>query len=238
MAHTPRETISIGWCDSGTVHGRFTDGIVDTIIQSRDFGIDFSSKLRVTGNQIGRQRQVLFDAWADEIKTDWLLWVDSDIVLTTTTFKMLWDAADPVSMPIITGTYFISDEVEGSLMQPFPAIFNEGKSINELTVVHPLPENEVIKVDIAGFGLTLMHKSIIEPIRAIDPEYSLFGEKMENGDKFVSEDVAFFRKLKEAKIQLHAHTGATVKHLKTFSFDKDYYNLYWTGLEKQIFTKG
>jgi hypothetical protein len=48
----------------------------------------------------------------------------------------------------------------------------------------------------------------------------------------------FFRKLKKAGIPLYAHTGATVQHLKTFSFDQNYYNLYWNGLQKELFTKG
>jgi hypothetical protein len=83
-----------------------------------------------------------------------------------------------------------------------------------------------------------MHKSIIDPIRAVEPDYSLFGEKEGLGNKYISEDIVFFRKLKKAGIPLYAHTGATVQHLKTFSFDQNYYNLYWNGLQKELFTKG
>jgi GT2 family glycosyltransferase len=200
--------------------------------------INFVNKLRVNGNQIGRQRQVLFDKWADDIKSDWLLWVDSDIVLTPTVFKTIWETADKLSKPVVTGVYFVSKENEQSLMQPFPAIFNQGSNEHELVIIHPLPDNQVIKVDSAGFGLTLMHKSIIDPIRAVEPDYSLFGEKEGLGNKYISEDIVFFRKLKKAGIPLYAHTGATVQHLKTFSFDQNYYNLYWNGLQKELFTKG
>jgi hypothetical protein len=238
MAHTKKETITIGWCDGGMVEGRFADGIINTIMTCDKQNINFVNKLRVNGNQIGRQRQVLFDKWADDIKSDWLLWVDSDIVLTPTVFKTIWETADKLSKPVVTGVYFVSKENEQSLMQPFPAIFNEGSTEHELVIIHPLPDNQVIKVDSAGFGLTLMHKSIIDPIRAVEPGYSLFGEKEGLGNKYISEDIVFFRKLKKAGIPLHAHTGATVQHLKTFSFDKNYYNLYWNGLQKELFTKG
>jgi GT2 family glycosyltransferase len=180
----------------------------------------------------------LFDKWADDIKSDWLLWVDSDIVLTPTVFKTIWETADKLSKPVVTGVYFVSKENEQSLMQPFPAIFNQGSNDHELVIVHPLPDNQVVKVDSAGFGLTLMHKSIIDPIRAVEPDYSLFGEKEGLGNKYISEDIVFFRKLKKAGIPLYAHTGATVQHLKTFSFDQNYYNLYWNGLQKELFTKG
>jgi hypothetical protein len=32
MAHTKKETITIGWCDNGMVEGRFADGIINTIM--------------------------------------------------------------------------------------------------------------------------------------------------------------------------------------------------------------
>ena len=71
MAHTKKETISIGWCDNGMVEGRFADGLINTIMTCDKENIKFVNKIRVNGNQIGRQRQVLFDKWADDIKTDW-----------------------------------------------------------------------------------------------------------------------------------------------------------------------
>jgi hypothetical protein len=42
--------------------------------------------------------------------------------------------------------------------------------------------------------------------------------------------------MKAAGIPLHAHTGARVKHMKRFSLDADYYNMYWTmdTIQKQI----
>jgi hypothetical protein len=34
--------------------------------------------------------------------------------------------------------------------------------------------------------------------------------------------------MKKAGIQLYAHTGALVKHMKRFSLDFGYYALYWS----------
>jgi hypothetical protein len=45
--------------------------------------------------------------------------------------------------------------------------------------------------------------------------------------KFVSEDIQFFMLMKEAGVPLHAHTGATVKHMKRFAFDEEFYKLFW-----------
>ena len=237
MAHSSKETVALAWCDGGLVDGRFMDSMLLTMMNAPKIGINIVNKIRVNGNQIGRQRQVLFDNWADVTKTDWLLWVDSDIVLTPDSLKLVWNAADKVSKPVVSGTYFVSKENERSLMQPFPALFKEGSNKNELQIIHPLPQNELIKVDSAGFGFLLMHKSIIPKMREVSPDYSLFAEEEGLADKYISEDIVFFRKLKAAGIDLYAHTGALVQHMKRFSFDINYYNLYWNGLHKELFTK-
>jgi len=122
--HSKNETLSIGWCDNGMSDGKFTEGLVYTIIMGQDpKNIQVHNAIRVQGNQIGRQRQSLFDLWADSVKTDWLLWVDSDIVLTQDVLKKLWDTADKLTRPVVTGVYFISKENEQALMMPMPALF-------------------------------------------------------------------------------------------------------------------
>ena len=237
MPHSSKETVALAWCDGGLVDGRFMDGLLLAIMNAPKLGMRIVNKIRVNGNQIGRQRQVLFDNWADVTKTDWLLWVDSDIVVTPDSLKLLWDSADKVSRPVVSGTYFVSKENEKSLMQPFPALFKEGTNKHELQIIHPLPQNELIKVDSAGFGFLLMHKSIVPKLREVSPNYSLFAEEEGVGDKYISEDIVFFRKLKATGIDLYAHTGAVVQHMKRFSLDINYYNLYWNGLQKELFTK-
>jgi hypothetical protein len=221
------DTVALGWCDNGTTDGKFTEGLTTAIIAGPANGMMINTSIRVQGNQIGRQRQVLFDHWADKIKTDWLLWVDSDIVLNLDSMKLLWQTADKINRPVVSGVYFISKENEGTLMRPFPVLFD---NVNEFQIKyhHPLPENQVLKVDCAGFGFVLMHKSIVPKMREAHPGKGMF---METGDgvddHFVGEDIIFFRRMEKAGIPLHAHTGALVKHIKRFSLDYDYYALYW-----------
>ena len=235
MAKINKGTLAIGWCDNGNTDGKFTEGVVSVALQCANNGIELTHSMRVQGNQIGRQRQVLFDYWADQIKSDWLLWIDSDIVVNMEVVAKLWDVADKINRPVVSGTYFISKQNEGTLAQPFPALFY---NISEHSIqhVHPLPENQVIPVDSAGFGFVLMHKSIVPKMREKFPDQSMFAEQEGIGDKYVGEDIVFFRKLKEAGVSLHAHTGALVQHIKRFSLDADYYGLYWSWqtLKKQI----
>jgi GT2 family glycosyltransferase len=237
MPHSVKETLTIGWCDNGMVEGRFASGIVNTILDNKTHNVNITNTIRVNGNQIARQRQSLWDFWADNSTSEWLLWVDSDIILTSQVLKMLWDEADKKKRPVITGLYFVSGENEQSLMEPVPAIYEETGDIYRTRVIQPFPPNKVIPVDVAGFGLMLMHRSIIEPVKKVSGEFSVFGENHQASDKFISEDVSFCRKLKAAGIQLYAHTGATVQHLKTFSFDQNYYNVYWNGIQTNYIQK-
>jgi hypothetical protein len=231
MAHSSKETLSIGWCDNGLTDGKFTEGLVYTMITAPTRGVSIHNAIRVQGNQIGRQRQALFAMWLDQIKTDWLLWVDSDIVLTADVLKLLWDTADKIQRPVVCGVYFISKETESSLMMPMPAVFNETGEEYSIKYLHPLPKNEVVQVDNAGLGLTLMHRSTGLALREKFGDVSMFAEIENVGDKFIGEDIVFFRKLKAAGIKVHAHTGARVKHMKRFSFDENYYSLYWKTAE-------
>ena len=159
--------------------------------------------------------------------SDWLLWVDSDIELTPQVMQTLWDIADKDTMPVVTGVYFISKSTEQMMMVPMPCVFFEGEHEHQIHYIHPLPENEVLKVDIAGMGLVLMHRSVVEKLRATFPDESLFAEVENVGDKYISEDVVFFRKLQRAGIPVYAHTGALVRHFKRFALNEAYYRMYW-----------
>ena len=108
--------------------------------------------MRVQGNQIGRQRQQALDFWYDNTDFDWVLWVDSDIVLTEEALQKVWLSADKDTRPIVTGTYFISKENEASVMSPYPAVFQWTDSDYKIAYVHPLPKDVLIKTGSAGFG--------------------------------------------------------------------------------------
>jgi hypothetical protein len=225
-----KETITFAWCDGGTVEGRFASGILNTMLEAQRKGIRVVSSIRVQGNQIARQRQSLIDYWYDSMNSDWLMWIDSDIVMTTSAFEILWNSAEKISKPLVVGVYFVSQENEQSLMEPTPAIYMNTDSPYVTRAIHPLPPNQLIPIDVGGFGFVIMHRSVVPKVREVAGEFSVFGENQQAASKFISEDVSFFRKAQQAGIQAYAHTGAHVQHLKTFSLDINYYNMYWNGV--------
>jgi len=221
-----KDRIMLTWCDNGLVDGKFTEGLVYTILTSQ---LPIASAQRVQGNQIGRQRQTAFDTWYKQTDIEWILWVDSDIVLTNDALKKVWLAADAKFRPAVSGTYFISKQNEQALMEPYPALFVASPDDKYLmSYVHPLEPNAIVKCDYSGYGFFLMHRSVADKMHEVHGDRPYFMETSGNDDtKFISEDIQFFMLMKEAGVQLHAHTGATVKHMKRFSFDEDFYKLYW-----------
>jgi hypothetical protein len=147
-----KDSVAIVWCDNGMVDGKFMQGVTDVMLKS---GVEFATSLRSQGNQIARQRQTVIDYWYDKTDYEWLLWVDSDVVISPEKFKLLWDNKDAEKRPLITGVYFTTDNPEEPLMIPMPTVFsfvNGGDGGLGLARVHPLPVNELIKVDAAGMG--------------------------------------------------------------------------------------
>ena len=218
------ESIIMCWCDNGTTDGKFTEGMVYSALRSE---LPFQSAMRVQGNQIGRQRQNALEFWYDKTDFDWVLWVDSDIVLTEEALQKVWAVAEKNTRPVVTGTYFISKENEGSLMAPYPAVFNwvEGDEY-KIAYLHPLPKDAVVKVGSAGFGFVLMHRNAITKMREVHGAVPYFNETGV-GEQFVSEDINFFRLMYTAGVPLYTHTGALVKHMKRFALDIEYYKMFW-----------
>lgn len=227
-----QETVSIAWCDNGVVDGKFMQGVTDVMLKS---GVTFDTSIRSGGNQIARQRQNVIEFWNDKCKSDWLLWVDSDVVISPEKFKLLWDSKDAVERPLVTGVYFTTDNPEEPLMIPMPTVFsftNKGDGTFGLARVHPLPKNQLIKADAAGFGFILMHRSVVEKVKAVAPDGQMFME-MGRGTKFIGEDIFFFALCDTAEVPLYCHTGATVPHMKRFSFDEHYYAAFFAGEQKK-----
>ena len=115
-----QETVAIAWCDNGMVDGKFMQGVTDVMLKS---GVNFTTTLRSQGNQIARQREKIIRYWYENDTSEWLLWVDSDVVITPDKFKLLWDNKDAVERPIVTGVYFTTDTPKETLMIPMPTIF-------------------------------------------------------------------------------------------------------------------
>lgn len=220
-----KESIVISWCDTGSTDSLFTSSLVSLGLHATHNLSDVGSVgiNQTIGNQIARQRGDAIRNF-EQMDCDWMLWVDSDIVINLEAFNLLWKNRNAETHPVMCGVYFITMEMNQTLPAPLPCIFNIVDETGSQPV-HPLPENQIIPIDVAGLGFTLMHKSVAKKLRE---NYGNTTFAITIGDKHVSEDVSFFYKLKELGIPVHAHTGAVVQHIKRFALDINYYNLWWS----------
>ena len=218
------EKLAIAWCDNGMVDGKFMQGVTDVMLHS---GVEVVTTLRSQGNQIARQRDKVINYWYDNNKSDWLLWVDSDVVISPDTFRLLWDNKDVEERPILSGVYFTTDQPEETLMTPMPTLFDFVVNNDQIGVkrIHPLPNNKLVKIGAAGMGFVLMHRTVVDRIRKAIPEGPLFSD-IGHGKNFLGEDIYFFALCDKAEIPVWAHTAATVPHMKRFSFDVNYYDAF------------
>lgn len=220
------EVLVIGWCDNGNTDGLFTSHLASLVLYaSTSLGVSGVGICETIGNQIARQRGDLLRDF-ERLEGDWLLWIDSDIAMTQQAFKLVWDARDKETRPVVCGTYFVSMEMNNPLPMPIPCIFTIAEDGKNRTI-HPLPENQLIPIDVAGLGFCLMHKSVAHKLREAygDTTFDIVIDT-----EHVSEDVSFFRKLKALQIPVYAHTGALVQHIKRFIVDINYYNLWWNAV--------
>lgn len=221
----PQDTLTVAWCDNGMVDGKFTEGIVYSTLTGLAAGVPIVNAMRVSGNQIARQRQNLIDMWYQSNTSDWLLWLDSDVVLTKDILTKLWNHRHPVERPMVTGIYMVTKMNEQSMMQPLPDIFVDTDDHFTIQFIHPMPRNQLIKIDSAGFGLLLMHRSVVTKL--LEKWTIFFYEDMESEDRFLGEDIHFFKKCKQLGIPLWADTSCVAMHMKRFPFDQEYYYFYW-----------
>jgi hypothetical protein len=231
-----KETVSVAWCDNGMVDGKFTEMLSMLLLNGEFNNTKIDGVIRVQGNQIGRQRDLILNIWENENKSDWLLCLDSDIVLNFESLKTLFSCADKNECPVITGVYFISYENEKTLMEPRPSIFYD-RGVHAIENIHPLPENQLMKIGCGGLGFMMFHRSVLEKLREKYGHQQIYNEEFTNHSdiektQFVGEDISFFRKLTELDIPIYAHTGALVQHMKKFSYDINYYAMYWDNINK------
>ena len=214
-----KDQVYIGWIDGGQVEGAWSADI-STICLGRTSRV--AGLLRVGGHLLSRQRNELVSSFLDNTAAPWLLMVDTDHRVPVASFDRLVDAAHEVSAPVISGLCFAAyPSRPGDLYPtPVPAIYR-GAPNGQYLAFNDYPRDRLVKIDAAGTGCLLMHRSALEKVREMRPEgmsprwcFFIDGPV---GDDWYSEDLSFMRRLEAAGVPIHAHTGAILPHLKTYT---------------------
>lgn len=204
------DKVTFGLIDGGSVSGAFTLGLLEAVLETN---VPFSSALRHRHVYVAKNRRDLLHNWLNNTNTEWLFWVDSDIVLNKEAVEKIWNSADKDSSPVVSGLYFypIQDRENFTIK---PCIYNFSNHPHNVLHIDDFEKDALIKIEAAGFGCLLMHRSVIEKLIGLSGYVDFFGINAASFQPTDSEDFNFFSYLLKYNIPVYAHTGAIVDHVK------------------------
>lgn len=220
------DRVVLSWCDPGTVDGAFAAAIVVLATARPD---RLAQVIRVQGSGLlSRTRNMQVTAFLDDTEAAWLLMVDSDEVLAPDVFDLLVAAAHDRSHPVVSGLVFGAFPSGGPYPRPVPLAYDyiDGSFV-PVTSIEP---RRLHKVDGVGTGCLLMHRSVLEAMRAdATPgmrDWCWFVDGPTGDGRWMSEDLTFCKRLGERGVPIHVHTGAVLPHRKQHWESDQTYNLW------------
>jgi GT2 family glycosyltransferase len=217
--------VSIGSCDPGTVNGEFAFSLIQ-IALSRSSRLGTFVRVKGSG-LLSKQRNRVVKQFL-ETKSDWLLMIDSDEVLTTEAFDKLVETAHEKDRPIVAGLVFASFDTGEPYPMPLPTIFLDAPE--GFLPLHKYDKNSVFQVDAAGTGCLLVHRSVLEAMRENADEHQgtdwcWFWDGPIQGD-WIGEDLQFCRRVRSLGFPIYVHTGAILPHSKNYLLSDRQHNLW------------
>lgn len=210
--------VSIGSCDSGDVNGGFAFSLIQ-LTQARASRLGPFVRVKGSG-LLSKQRNRLVKQFL-ETKSDWLLMIDSDEQLPIAAFDKLIESAHDKERPIIAGLVFASFEIGQAYPKPVPTIFQDAPE--GFLPLNNYDKDSLFEVDAAGTGCLLVHRSVLETMRAnADPhqgkDWCWFWDGPIDGI-WIGEDLQFCRRVRSLGFPIYAHTGAILPHSKSYWLD-------------------
>jgi GT2 family glycosyltransferase len=217
--------VSIGTCDPGQVNGEFAFSLIQ-IALSRSSRLGTFVRVKGSG-LLSKQRNRVVKKFL-ETKSDWLLMIDSDEVLTTEAFDKLIETAHEKDRPIVAGLVFASFDTGEPYPMPLPTIFLDAPE--GFLPLHKYDKDSVFQVDAAGTGCLLVHRSVLEAMRENADEHQgtdwcWFWDGPINGD-WIGEDLQFCRRVRSLGFPIYVHTGAILPHSKSYLLSDRQHNLW------------
>lgn len=227
------DKVTVAWCDNGFTTGSFSEGLLSATVVNKNIS-DF---IRFKGVKISTQRQLMFDEWIYNRTSEWMLWIDSDIVVDNKILTDLFDSADEKVYPVIGGmcfTFLGKDEDGYTIPQACFSIKEKGESLLANIPENILDMKNIIEVDSTGFGLLLVHRSVGDKLVKDNGLEHLFNEIHFNNihDDYIGEDAVFCAYVRQSGFPIHVNTRVVPKHDKLIELDEKYHELYFNRKKK------
>jgi hypothetical protein len=166
-------------------------------------------------------RNAMAQVFLNESDAEWLWIVDSDMGFEQSTLQRLLHTADPVERPVMAGLYLAAEQVSSDGMGgwhivPYPVVYEwreDDDGVEGFVRLPELPKDAVVRVAGAGTGCMLIHRSVLEKVRASGEDW--FDQVRYANGQIVSEDLSFCSRLRREGIPLHVDTRVRLSHHKS-----------------------
>lgn len=180
-------------------------------------------RVHVSGpNGMVEGRNMAVKQFLDESVAEWLWFIDTDMGFAPDVVDRLVEAASVEQHRLVVGALCFamknvgSDGYGGYNVRPLPTIFTLARD-RDGTIgflgLHCYPPNTVLRVAGTGTGCLLIHRHVLEEIRAKFGDHWFDLVQYENGTT-ISEDLSFCWRLGHANRNVFVHTGVQTTHHK------------------------
>lgn len=233
----PDTRVTVAWLHPGEYAYCFAESMKDMMF------FDVANQGRIMGHPHGtvakqcssagivEGRNKVARAFLDETESDWLLWIDSDMGFAPDTCDRLLAAADPKDRPVVGGLCFAasadgSASFHGMRHRCVPTMYDFVENDTEVGFTARLayPADEVVQVGGTGSALLLVHRSVLDAIRAKYGDNWYTPVTHPKGPTTFSEDLSFCIRVQSVDRSVWVHTGVKTTHDKGYSFlDEEFY---------------
>lgn len=170
---------------------------------------------------------------------EWLWMVDSDMGFAADTFSALVASADPVERPVVGALcfglrLFTTDEtLLTNRFVTYPTIYVWNEKVDEAGEVVEVgftpqleyPRDALVKCDATGAACFVVHRTVLEKIRA-ESGHTWFDRLVHPSGKKFGEDLSFFARCAQVGAPVHVNTAVKTMHDKGgVCIDEAWYDL-------------
>lgn len=209
----PRARVWIGNVNPGQVGTDYTSSLIELALADRVNGWGcFQGILEArSGANVSKGRNEIVTRFLDKTDGEWLLFIDSDMVVPEDTIVRLLMAAQAAGTKIISGLCVMVTP-DG----PIPTLYLPAEEPNAVTrVMLNAPDDQVMQVFATGAACLMVHRDVLEKFRETaqgDP-FCWFQEKVIR-TCWVSEDITFCLRAYELGFTVFVDTTLSIGHAK------------------------
>lgn len=208
-------TVSLGYTHTGIVHHNFARSLYLFILH------DLAERRLVVSGAGQGTIMAFSSAYIPQARNDmithflagkqeWLWMLDYDIDFDPNTLYYLIDTALEMEVDIIGALYWTQGQ------NGIVPIFYDKEENDLYRPRQTWTVGDVIKCDNVGMGCTLIHRHVLESMRAAYEGPWHWCDHDKGGGEVYGEDITFSRRAQKLGFDIYGHTGVQVAHKKPF----------------------